>query len=231
MFNPFRGSISDTSLITLNNIFANTLSFNRFSTRWGVDLSNAINNNKALLTYGFESRQLKEWTLRGRLNFARQYTFEVIQKAGNNSLFTPTFANRNYNLETVNTEPRFTYTKGTSFRAVTSYQFSRKQNKFIYGGERSVTNSVNVEGKYNAVNNTSLAGKFTFSDISYSGAANTTISYIMLDALLPGKNFLWNIDLTRRLGNNLELNFQYEGRQPANTRTIHIGRASLRAIL
>jgi hypothetical protein len=53
----------------------------------------------------------------------------------------------------------------------------------------------------------------------------------MLDALLPGKNFLWNFDLTKRLGNNLELNFQYEGRKPAETRTIHIGRASLRAIL
>jgi hypothetical protein len=53
----------------------------------------------------------------------------------------------------------------------------------------------------------------------------------MLDALLPGKNILWNFDLTKRLGNNLELNFQYEGRKPAEARTIHIGRASLRAIL
>ena len=44
----------------------------------------------------------------------------------------------------------------------------------------------------------------------------------MLDALLPGKNLLWNIDLTKRLGNNLELNFQYEGRKPGETKTIAI---------
>ena len=88
-----------------------------------------------------------------------------------------------------------------------------------------------MEGKYNSVNNTSLSGKLTYTKIAYTGVANSTVSYIMLDALLPGKNILWNLDLTKRLGNNLELNFQYEGRKPAETRTIHIGRASLRAIL
>jgi hypothetical protein len=231
VFNPFKGAINDTSLITLNNSFSNTLSFNRFSTKWGFDVSNVSNNNKSLLTYGFESRQLKDWTLRTRVNIARQYTFEVIQRLGNNSLFTPKFANRNYDLGIINTEPRFTYTKGTNYRLVTSYQYNAKQNKLIYGGERSVSSSFNLEGKYNAVNNTSLSGKFTLTNITYSGAKNTTISYIMLDALLPGKNLLWNMDLTKRLGNNLELSFQYEGRKPAETRTIHIGRASLRAIL
>ncbi|MBA2762962.1 MAG: hypothetical protein H0U39_13590, partial [Segetibacter sp.] len=116
-------------------------------------------------------------------------------------------------------------------RLLTSYQLNKKQNKQVFGGERSVSNSLNLEGKYNAVNNTSLTGRFTFTNITYTGTPNTTISYIMLDALLPGKNFLWNIDLTRRLGKNLELSFEYEGRKPAETRTIHLGRASLRAIL
>jgi hypothetical protein len=52
----------------------------------------------------------------------------------------------------------------------------------------------------------------------------------MLDGLLPGKNFLWSLDLTKRLLNNVELNFQYEGRKPAETKSIHTGRASLRAL-
>ncbi|MCW3111235.1 MAG: hypothetical protein JWQ09_5741, partial [Segetibacter sp.] len=136
-----------------------------------------------------------------------------------------------YEIQTINSEPKLTYTSGTNYRLSTSYQFNRKTNRDIYGGERSISNSLNIDGKYNSVNNTSFSGKFTYSNINYTGAANTTVSYIMLDALLPGRNLLWNFDLTKRLGNNLELNFQYEGRKPADTRTIHIGRASLRAIL
>jgi hypothetical protein len=52
----------------------------------------------------------------------------------------------------------------------------------------------------------------------------------MLDGLLPGNNLLWSLDFTKRLLNNVELNFQYEGRKPGDARTIHIGRASVRAL-
>ena len=88
-----------------------------------------------------------------------------------------------------------------------------------------------IEGKYNAVSNASITGKFTYSNIGFTGVANTTVSYIMLDGLLPGKNFQWTIDFTKRLINNLELSFQYEGRKPGEGHTIHVGRASLRALL
>jgi hypothetical protein len=231
IFDPFKGGINDTSLLTLNNVLSNTLSFNRFSQKWGVDIGNTLNYNKALLTYGFESREFKEYNLRGRWNITRQYSLELIQRLGKNNLFTPKFSNRNYELETITTEPRLTFTKGTNYRILTSYQFKRKQNDKSYGGELSTTNSFNLEGKYNAVNNTSLNGKFTYSNITYTGGVNSTISYIMLEGLLPGTNFLWNFDITKRLSNSLELSFQYEGRKPAETRTIHIGRASLRALL
>ncbi|WP_242692090.1 hypothetical protein [Aridibaculum aurantiacum] len=231
LFNPFKGNVEDTSLITVNNIIVNTLSFNRFSTRWGIDVSNNINFNRALLTYGLETRRLEEWGLRGRWTIARQYTIELIQKVGANTLATPKFANRNFAIANYSVEPRFTYTKGTSYRIQSSYLHRQKRNEIQYGGERSISNALNLEGKYNAVNNTSLTGKFTYNHIEYSGQLNSTISYIMLDALLPGKNLLWNLDLTRRLGNNLEVSIQYEGRKPGETRTIHIGRASLRAIL
>jgi hypothetical protein len=230
-FNPFKGNINDTSLINLNNILNNTISFNRFSSAWGMDVSNIRNYNKALLTYGFESRTQSDWVLRARVNINRQYTVELAQKLGNSNLTTPSFANRNYELTTTSTEPKLTYTFQTKYRLQASYQYAVKENALLYGGEKATNNALNLEGKLNALNNTSLLAKFTYNNIAYNGATNTTVSYIMLDGLLPGKNLLWNIELTKRLGKNLEVSFNYEGRKPGDTRTINIGRASLRALL
>jgi len=231
LFNPFKGNIADASLVTLNYILSNAISFNRFSTKWGLDANNIISYNKALLTYGVESRQLNDWMLKARMNFGRQYTFELIQRFGTNNLITPKFANRNYELETYTTEPRITFTEFTKYRVQASYQFIQKKNAIIYGGEKALSNVFTLESKFNAVQNTSVTGRFSYNNITYNGKANTTTSYIMLDGLLPGKNFLWMFDFTKRLANNLELSFQYEGRKPADTRTIHIGRASVRALL
>ena len=230
-FNPFKGNISDTALLNLSYILNNTLSFNRFSTSWGIDVTNLLNYNKALLTYGDEKNQFKEWTVKGRVNFFKVYTFELIQKIGSANLFTPSFNNRNYAISIHNTEPRITYTSGTMFRLQAGYQYTRKENEALYGGEAATFNAINLETKYNTFSNTSLTGKFTFNNIKFTGTANTTVSYIMLDALLPGKNFLWTIDLTKRFINNLELNFQYEGRKPGSTKAIHTGRVSLSVLL
>lgn len=230
--NPFNNDVEDTALISLNTAFINTLTFNRLSTKWGFDLSNTRNLNKALLTYGLESRTLREWALRTRWNLRKTLTLEWIWRyteagldAGN-----PKFENRNYQIEGWQSEPRLTFLKGTNFRWISSYRFQRKDNQ-EGANEDYQSHTIQMETKYNVLQNSSLQARASFQQIQFNGPTNTTVSYIMLDGLVPGKNILWGIDLTRRLGNSLELNLQYEGRKPGTTRTIHIGRASLRALL
>ena len=46
-FNPFGAAVTDTALITLSTILANTFPFNRFST---INLSNINNSGKSLRT-------------------------------------------------------------------------------------------------------------------------------------------------------------------------------------
>jgi len=60
-FNPFSYKIQDTALLTLATIFSNTISFNRYSGKWGVDVTNLQSSGKALLTYGYESRKVADW--------------------------------------------------------------------------------------------------------------------------------------------------------------------------
>ncbi|MGN6490567.1 MAG: hypothetical protein ACTHLE_01125 [Agriterribacter sp.] len=232
-FNPFAVPLSDTSLILLNQVFSNSFSFNRFSSVWGFDFNNIRTSNKAFLTYGYESRKVNDWNFKSRWNITRSFLLEFLGKIGQNRLLTPNFDNRNYNIASNGIEPRLSFIKGTNFRVMLGYKYDNKEN--TDSTQKAVIHSMNTEIKYNVLSNSSITGKFTYSQIKYTDAGNnntpnTSVSYIMLDALLPGKNFLWTIDFTKRLTSYLELNFQYEGRKAGESNTVHIGRASLRAL-
>lgn len=231
-FNPFDNKLVDSTLISLTSVWINSLAFNRFSSRWGFDISNIRNNAKVLLTYGLESRSQQEWNIRSRLNFAKRYTLELIGKTGQTQLATGNekFDNRNYSVQQYSVEPKLSFTKGANFRVGGGYRYQHKDNRLGLS-ENLNSHAINADVKYNLLQNASLQGKFTYNTIQFPFPTNTTVSYIMLDGLQPGKNLLWSLDLTKRLGKNLEMNIQYEGRKPGENRVIHIGRASLRAIL
>jgi hypothetical protein len=229
-FNPFKYAVNDTALITLGTVILNTVSFNRFSSKWGIDVSNFRNNAKSLLTYGYESRRMNDWIAKWRWNISRAFSLNLNGKKGLSGLYTPQFNNRNYEIDIYNVEPSLVYIQGTSFRMITGYKFENKINKPFYGGEKSTSHSLNLESKYNILQNSALTGRFTFNNIGYDAPPNTTVSYIMLDGLLPGKNYLWSLAFTKRLLNNLELSFQYDGRKPGEGRTVHVGRASITAL-
>lgn len=229
-FNPFKYGVNDTALITSVTSIANTISFNRFSSKWGVDMNNLRNNTKSLLTYGYESRKINDWSIRWRVNFSPSFQWLLNLRKGSSALYTPRFANRNFLLDIRSLEPALIFIRGTKFRFTGSYKYDERVNEPVYGGERSISNAINIESKYNILQNSSLTGKFTLNDISYDYPANSTVSYIMLDGLLPGKNYIWGVIFTKRLMNNLELNFQYDGRKAGVSRTVHLGRAGITAL-
>ncbi|HVK96259.1 MAG TPA: hypothetical protein VM368_00510, partial [Flavisolibacter sp.] len=233
-FNPFKFSIADTALLTNNTSLLNTLSFNRFSNKWGLDLTFLRTSGKALLTYGYESRLVNEWLGKIRWNLSSSITMDINSRYGLNGLYTPSFGNRNYEITSYSTEPKISFIKGTVFRVQAGYKLEKKVNEIIYGGEESISNSINIESKYNVLQNSSINGRFTFNSIDFykpaNGNKNPSVEYIILDALRPGSNYLWSLDFTKRLLNNVEINFQYEGRKAGDTRSIHTGRAAVRAL-
>jgi len=229
-FNPFKDNINDTSLIQSNYSWNNTLSINRLG-NWGIDAGRNSSYNKSLLTYGLESTELTEYTFRGRISFKQKFQFELLQKFTDKKLITPSFTNQNYSLTGISSEPKLTFSPNPRWRLITSYQYSNISDLVIYGGEVSTSNSLNLESKFNLAQNTGINIKFSSSNISFTGTNNTTISYVMLNGLQPGNNYLWNIEFTKRLMNSLEISFNYEGRKAGENQTVNIGRATVRAIL
>jgi hypothetical protein len=234
-FNPFTKKLVDTTLIALNSFLTNTYYFNRSNVKWGFDVTHGLTNGKTLLSYGFESRKVRNISGRIRWNINKNFSTAVNFRQAKNELNTTgtKFNNRNYLVLQNSIEPSVAYIYKSNFRFNLAYNLSDKKNT-IDSMEKVVMHSVIADIKYNILNSSTLTAKLTFNQINfkaYPGAANTTVGYLLLDGLLPGKNYLWNLEYTKRLAGNFEISIQYEGRKPGEAKTVHVGRASVRAIL
>ncbi|GAC1585539.1 MAG: hypothetical protein NVS3B19_03200 [Ginsengibacter sp.] len=227
--NPFKDGIADTALISLYSFMGNSLFINRSSSNWGIDITHRYNENKSLLTYGFETRRIKDLSIKFRKGFAGYILSAIKGSIVHNELITPKFSNRNFSIIDKEITPEIIYTYRTNFRIGLNYTYKNKKNEV--GLQQVINNSLLTDIKYNVLSNCSLTTRFTYNHIKFTGGeANSTTGFEMLEGLLPGQNFIMDIELQKRLAGNLEINFQYEGRKSGNLGLINTGRATLRAV-
>ena len=227
--NPFNSYASDTSLLSFDRLQSHTISYNKLSQVWGLELNYLESSNRAFLSYGLETRSLRDLNLRLRSYWLKTFSLELVIRKKGNSLETPGFSNRNYAIQAFSFEPRISLVKGTDFRAQINYRAERKKSALA---ERGNIYSIGLDSRYNLFGKTAITAKVNHTAIRYQGVTNTSVSYLILEGLQPGKNYIWSLDLTRRIGDYIELSMQYEGRQMGVSKgIIHLGRAQFRALL
>ncbi|MCC6410610.1 MAG: hypothetical protein IT270_03060 [Saprospiraceae bacterium] len=237
-WNPFDNDIPDSALVTLNTTLRNVLFINRADPAWDASLAQGDNRSRVLLTTGFESRRLLDYTLHGRLNLAKQWSAEADVVRGERSSDNEAFATRDYDIGYWSAGPKLTWLPLRSFRTVAQLTFRDSKNAL---GEKETAqqNSWNLEMTWNPQSQandrgfraaTSLRARFTYADIRYSGDQNSAVAFAMLEGLQDGRNYLWGFSLDRQLSKFFQLSLNYEGRKTGETRMIHTGRAQVRAV-
>lgn len=230
--NPFSQNLSDTTLLSLNSFLSNTVFFNRLNTKWGMDVTHSINQTKSLLTYGFESLRTRTVNIKGRWNMSRFISTNITLRSLQSVSDAPVYEDRDYQIQEQSIAPSVSYTHGTNIRATLTYMLDGKQNGIGFH-EQTSDNVVTADIKYNVLSSSTITASFSINNIDFKydvgGSDNSTVGYIILDGLLPGQNYLWNIQYTKRLSTNIEINIQYTGRKPSGTPTINTGNASIRA--
>jgi hypothetical protein len=230
-FNPFTKSINDTSIIASLTTISNTFFFNRSSAVWGMDYTFSRNAGKSLLTYGLEGNDQLRHVGKLRWTFFRSLTGNIQAQTGTRGYQSALNDGRTYKV-TVNTfEPSLTWLLQSSFRLSASYKLDDRRNAPLYGTEKAVIQSLSLDSRISFASSGTIQARATYANITYNGAANTSLSFVMLDALQNGTNWLWYLNWERRLSKGIEISLEYEGRKPGDSPIVHTGRMSIRAIL
>ncbi|MCC6252004.1 MAG: hypothetical protein IT238_06035 [Bacteroidia bacterium] len=228
-FNPFSNLNFDSTLVSLNSNVRSSFYFNRLSPKFGIDYTYQEPRNRLLLTNGYESKSNKSHTIRLRYNITRELQLNVENIQGIKTNKSDYFNTRDYHIKYQEIEPKISYQPNTQFRLILSYKYSEKLNNNNDSNNVAINNNMGLELRYNEVSKGSFNLKFNYIRINYNSNSNTPIAFEMLEALLPGNNITWNIGYQRTLANNMQINFNYDGRKTKDNRTIHTGGVQVRA--
>ena len=228
-YNPFLFEPDDSTLVTLNSSFRNTLFINQLSPVFGLDLTYQDARNKSLLVNGFDSRVNIFKEARLRWNISKEFSWNVAYKDGVKKSSSQYFSSRDYSITYYEAEPKLSYQPNTAFRASVSFKYTEKKNREEFGGQKAALQDYGAEIKYNVLQKGSLSLKANFIQIKFNGTKNTSLEFEMLDALKTGQNVTWGVAYQRTLSNNLQLTLTYDGRKSEGTKVIHTGGAQVRA--
>lgn len=234
-WNPFQLNIIDTALVATSVNSRNVLFFNRADPKYDLQLGYTVNQNRLVITTGYEERQIENWELSGRWNFVRGWSFKTNMNRERNRNTAENFSNRNYAFEKWQVEPSLNWQPGARFRTVLLYSWENSYTFDAPDPTASFSQSLGLEANVNITSGTSgkatsFRSRFTFAEVQFDGNANSPLGFAMLSGLRNGQNFLWELSFDRQLVKNIRLNLSYSGRKTGVGRVVHLGRAQVAAV-
>ena len=223
--------VADSLLLGTREIFRSTVFFNRSKAAFAADLGITQAKNRQLLTNGFEGfnnedlRAHIRWKINRRANL--DLTYIDLTRASDSDVLLQ----RNFLIEGNSYLPSISWQPTNSIRLTTGLSLREKENRSSDNlGENSTIREILMDFRYSKAAKTTLNGTIKFIDIDFTGDENTPVGYELLEALRPGRNYTWNLNVQQRLGKGLQMSIRYDGRKSGDRAAVHVGRVQVSAL-
>ncbi|MCF8465449.1 MAG: hypothetical protein K9G41_11440 [Flavobacteriales bacterium] len=229
-FDPFFSTVADSTLVTLTSSLRNTFFFNRSSSTIGADYTYAQTRSKVYLANGFETRSNVSHKLKVRWNFTKIFTLNADGEFGW-KITDSFFDNNKLDVRYYVIEPQLVFQPGTKWRVRGKFKYTDKLNfkPENTGTEQAILRDAGVDGKYNLLQRGSINASFNFISITYAGTPGNSVEFELLEGLKAGLNFTWSVFFQMRVGKNMQVNLQYNGRKSGDNDAVHTGTVQVRA--
>ncbi|QCR21028.1 hypothetical protein [Pontibacter sp. SGAir0037] len=228
-FNPFSQGTEDEMLLSMAKTLRNTLYFNRSNPRYGLEYTVQQNQQKSLLTNGTETRNLSGHTIIGRLNLNEVLSSKLslgqnVRESRSNFL-----SSKNFEIQSHELTPELAYQPNTKLRFTGTYQFALREDIMATAEElqQAAFHELGLETRLSQVNKRTVSGLIRYVNIDFTGNEYSYVGYEILNALRPGNNITWSLNVQQRLSNGLNISLNYDGRKANLVRAVHTGRTQV----
>ena len=235
---PFSFDKEDAQLLAFNQLFRNTLYFNRSNPIFGAELTFQQTQQKTQLVQGFDVRNLSTQSLLLRRTLATTFTGRLVAARDIREATSSYLVLRNYRLLIYTVQPEISYQPTPALRLTGTYAHTRKQNTLtnplptLPAPTPAETNpgifdDLGLEARLSQVGKRTISAATHYTRVKFNAdpiALNSVVAIEILNALRPGSNFTWNLNIEQRLSNGLNVTLAYDGRKASNLNTVHTGR-------
>ena len=224
--NPF--DIDKSKLLGLNFNIRNNLFLNRNLQNYSLVYTYGKSKNKQLYNIGNQENTVLLHQLEMQHKFGEFWLFDFKLSSSKNRVQTENFIDKNYQINSTDMAPKFTFLYNKDHRLSVFYQFKNKKNT-MSDFDKLQQQSFGTSYFYTDKNKYQINAEFNVFLNNFTGSQNSPVSYQMLEGLQAGKNYTWSLLYQQKLNSFLNLNFNYLGRKSENSVVIHTGSVQLRA--
>lgn len=229
LLNPFVTDLSDSLFRSGNLQFSNVFSFNPSHPVYGMECSYMQNQNKYMTVNGFEFSSEGNFRVSLRYRCMERLTTRAFFESRNTHAASAYLKAKNYDLKGEQTGVSLQYPCTQHLSLSLAYTYRSQYNRS--GDEQVFVNNVEADVTYRMPKRGSLYSKFRYAYIQFHGVENTSVAYVMMEALSNGKNGILDVSYQTRIGTSLQFDLSYEGRICEGMPMRHTGTVTVKAVL